>query len=312
MPKYILTRLGVALPTLLIIMVLTFLTVQLIPGDPAVAILGDTASPEQLAALREELGLNLPLWQQFGTWFISVIQGDLGRSLTTGQVVSQAILQRSVVTITLATAAVLVTAAVGISVGVWGALRGGIVDRVVLFTTSVADSIPNFWAGVVLVYIFAVTLGVLPANGWVPFDVDPGLWARSLVLPVVALSLASVATIARQTRAAFSDVSKRDFVRSLRASGLPLPQIIFKHILRNAAIPIVTVLGLQFVLLLGGAIVIEEVFTLPGIGQLAINAVETKDVPMIQGVVLFTAIMVLVVNFTLDIVYAWLNPKVRL
>lgn len=312
MPKYILTRLGVALPTLLIIMVLTFLTVQLIPGDPAVAILGDTASPEQLAALREELGLNLPLWQQFGTWFISVIQGDLGRSLTTGQVVSQAILQRSVVTITLATAAVLVTAAVGISVGVWGALRGGIVDRVVLFTTSVADSIPNFWAGVVLVYIFAVTLGVLPANGWVPFDVDPGLWARSLVLPVVALSLASVATIARQTRAAFSDVSKRDFVRALRASGLPLPQIIFKHILRNAAIPIVTVLGLQFVLLLGGAIVIEEVFTLPGIGQLAINAVETKDVPMIQGVVLFTAIMVLVVNFTLDIVYAWLNPKVRL
>ena len=312
MPKYILTRLGVALPTLLIIMVLTFLTVQLIPGDPAVAILGDTASPEQLAALREELGLNLPLWQQFGTWFISVIQGDLGRSLTTGQVVSQAILQRSVVTITLATAAVLVTAAVGISVGVWGALRGGIVDRVVLFTTSVADSIPNFWAGVVLVYIFAVTLGVLPANGWVPFDVDPGLWARSLVLPVVALSLASVATIARQTRAAFSDVSKRDFVRSLRASGLPLPQIIFKHILRNAAIPIVTVLGLQFVLLLGGAIVIEEVFTLPGIGQLAINAVETKDVPMIQGVVLFTAIMVLVLNFTLDIVYAWLNPKVRL
>jgi len=292
--------------------VLTFLTVQLIPGDPAVAILGDTASPEQLAALREELGLNLPLWQQFGTWFISVIQGDLGRSLTTGQVVSQAILQRSVVTITLATAAVLVTAAVGISVGVWGALRGGIVDRVVLFTTSVADSIPNFWAGVVLVYIFAVTLGVLPANGWVPFDVDAGLWARSLVLPVVALSLASVATIARQTRAAFSDVSKRDFVRSLRASGLPLPQIIFKHILRNAAIPIVTVLGLQFVLLLGGAIVIEEVFTLPGIGQLAINAVETKDVPMIQGVVLFTAIMVLVVNFTLDIVYAWLNPKVRL
>jgi peptide/nickel transport system permease protein len=195
---------------------------------------------------------------------------------------------------------------------VWGALRGGIVDRVVLFTTSVADSIPNFWAGVVLVYIFAVTLGVLPANGWVPFDVDAGLWARSLVLPVVALSLASVATIARQTRAAFSDVSKRDFVRSLRASGLPLPQIIFKHILRNAAIPIVTVLGLQFVLLLGGAIVIEEVFTLPGIGQLAINAVETKDVPMIQGVVLFTAIMVLVVNFTLDIVYAWLNPKVRL
>lgn len=312
MLKYILTRLGIALPTLFIIMVLTFLTVQLIPGDPALAILGDTASPEQLAALREELGLNLPLWQQFGTWFVSVLQGDLGRSLTTSQVVTEAILQRSVVTITLATAAVLVTATVGIAVGVWGALRGGMVDRAVLFSTSVADSIPNFWAGVVLVYVFAVTLGVLPANGWVPFHIDPSLWARSLVLPVIALSLASVATVARQTRAAFSDVSKRDFVRSLRASGLPLPQIIFKHILRNAAIPIVTVLGLQFVLLLGGAIVIEEVFTLPGIGQLAINAVETKDVPMIQGVVLFTAIMVLVVNFTLDIVYAWLNPKVRL
>ncbi|MGO2111346.1 MAG: ABC transporter permease [Pseudoclavibacter sp.] len=310
--KYILTRLGIALPTLLIIMVLTFLTVQLIPGDPAVAILGDTASQEQLEAVREELGLNLPLWQQFGVWFLQAIQGDLGHSLTTGQVVSESILQRSVVTITLATVAVLVTATVGIVLGVWGSLRGGWADRFVLFTTSVADSIPNFWAGVVLVFVFAVALGVLPANGWVPFDVDPSMWARSLVLPVVALSLASVATVARQTRAAFSEVSKRDFVRSLRASGLSLPKIIFKHILRNAAIPIVTVLGLQFVLLLGGAIVIEEVFTLPGIGQLAINAVETKDVPMIQGVVLFTAIMVLVVNFTLDIVFAWLNPKVRL
>ena len=312
MIRFVLTRVAVAVPTLLIIAVLTFITVQLLPGDPALAILGDTATEEQVAALREELGLNLPLYQQFASWLGSVVSGDLGVSLTTGQPVAQALGQRAAVTITLAAIAVVVTAVLGIAFGIAAALRGGVIDRVLLFLTSIGLAIPNFWAGVVLVFLFAVTFGVLPANGWIPFGVDPGLWARSLVLPVAALSISTVATVARQTRAAFIDVSKRDFVRSLRASGLPLRSIVVKHVLRNAAIPIVTVVGLQFVILLGGAIVIEQVFTLPGIGQLAISAVTTKDLPMIQGVVLFTAVMVLAVNFVLDILYAWLNPKVRL
>jgi peptide/nickel transport system permease protein len=309
---FVLTRVAVAVPTLVIIAVLTFLTVQLIPGDPALAILGDSATADQVEALREELGLNLPLYQQFGAWFGSVLTGDLGVSLTTGQSVGDALVQRATVTITVAALAVVATALLGIAFGIAAALRGGWVERVLLFLTSIGLAIPNFWAGVVLVFLFAVTFSVLPANGWVPFGVDPQLWARSLVLPVAALSLSTIATVARQTRAAFIDVSKKDFVRSLRASGLPLPTIVVKHVLRNAAIPIVTVIGLQFVLLLGGTIVIEQVFTLPGIGQLAISAVTTKDLPMIQGVVLFTAVMVLAVNFVLDIVYAWLNPKVRL
>jgi peptide/nickel transport system permease protein len=312
MLRFIAKRVAIAIPMLLIIATLTFLLVQLLPGDAAQTILGDQATPEQLEQVRTQLGLNLPLYQQYWSWLSGAITGDLGTSLVNGQSVATAISQRSVVTMTLAIGSTLFSAVIGIALGMWAALRGGVVDRTLRVVTSVGMAIPPFWAGLLLVIVFAVWLTVLPANGWVDFSTDPGAWLRSLVLPVIAISIASIATLARQTRAAFQEVLGRDFIRSLRASGLPVGVIAFKHGLRNAGIPVITVLGLQFVSLLGGAIITEQVFALPGIGQLAIGAVQTRDLPVIQGVVLYMTLVVLLVNLILDVAYGWLNPKVRL
>jgi peptide/nickel transport system permease protein len=312
MLRFIAKRVAIAIPMLLIIATLTFLLVQLLPGDAAQTILGDQATPEQLEQVRTQLGLNLPLYQQYWSWLSGAITGDLGTSLVNGQSVATAISQRSVVTMTLAIGSTLFSAVIGIALGMWAALRGGVVDRTLRVVTSVGMAIPPFWAGLLLVIVFAVWLTVLPANGWVDFSTDPGAWLRSLVLPVIAISIASIATLARQTRAAFQEVLGRDFIRSLRASGLPVGVIAFKHGLRNAGIPVITVLGLQFVSLLGGAIITEQVFALPGIGQLAIGAVQTRDLPVIQGVVLYMTLVVLLVNLILEVAYGWLNPKVRL
>lgn len=312
MVRFIASRVAIAIPMLLIIATLTFLLVQLLPGDAAQTILGDQATPEQLDQVRAQLGLDLPLAQQYWNWLSGAVTGDFGTSLVNGQSVSLAISQRSVVTMTLAVGSTIFSAIIGIALGMWAALRGGFVDRALRVITSIGMAIPPFWAGLLLVIVFAVWLRVLPANGWVDFTTDPGAWARSLILPVVAISIASIATLARQTRAAFQEVLGRDFIRSLRASGLPVGIIAFKHGLRNAAIPVITVLGLQFVSLLGGAIITEQVFALPGIGQLAIGAVQARDLPVIQGVVLYMTLVVLAVNLILDVAYGWLNPKVRL
>lgn len=301
-----------AIPTLIVIAILTFLAVQLIPGDVAVTILGDNATSEQIQQLRTELGLNLPLYEQFLRWTGGVLTGDLGKSLVFNQDVSFALAQRAVVTLTIALVGTVVTAIIGIALGVVGALRGGLVDRFLLSLTSVGLAVPNFWAAVILVYLFAVLFPVFPANGWTPITSDPWHWFLGLVLPIAALTMTPIATVSRQTRAAFGTVLSKDFIRSLRAAGVSRNRIVFKHALRNAAIPIVTIVGLQFVLLLGGAVVIEQVFALPGLGELAITAVTTRDLPVIQGVVLFVAVMVLLTNLILDIGYAWLNPKVRL
>lgn len=305
-------RLLTAIPTLLIVTTLTFLLVYMLPGDAAMTVLGDQATPAQLAAVRRQLGLDQPLLTQYGVFLGNLVRGEFGHSLVTRQSVLQAIEQRSTVTLTLAIGATLFSAIVGIALGMWASLKGGRVDRNLRTLTSVGMAIPSFWAGLLLVLAFAVTLNIFPANGYVAFGADPGRWAMCLVLPIVGISIAAISTLTRQTRASFQEVLGRDFIRSLRASGLPVRVIAFKHGLRNAAIPVITVIGLQFVALLGGAVITEQVFALPGIGQLVVNAVQQRDLPVVQGVVVYITVVVLLVNLALDLAQGWLNPKMRL
>jgi peptide/nickel transport system permease protein len=312
MLRFIAKRLAIAIPMLFVIATLTFLVVQLLPGDAAATILGENAPATELARVRHELGLDQPIYVQYFSWLGGVLSGNFGHSLINGQSVAAALGSRSVITMTIAVVATVVSLVIGVLLGMWAALRGGAVDRVLRGITSVGMSIPNFWIGVLFVLVFAVWLRVLPANGWTDFSLDPGAWARGLVLPVAAISISAVATLTRQTRASFHETLGRDFVRSLRASGLSVRSIALKHVLRNASIPVITVVGLLFVSLLGGAVIVEQVFALPGVGQLAIEAVVNRDVPVIQGVILYMTLVVLLVNLALDIAYAWLNPKVRM
>ncbi len=305
-------RLLTAIPTLLIVTTLTFLLVYMLPGDAALTVLGDNATPEQLTAVRRQLGLDQPLLTQYLSFIGNLAQGEFGHSLITRQSVLQAIGQRSTVTLTLAIGATVFSAIVGIALGMWASLKGGQVDRSLRTLTSVGMAIPSFWAGLLLVLAFAVTLNIFPANGYVAFGADPGRWIMCLILPVIAISIAAISTLTRQTRASFQEVLGRDFIRSLRASGLPVHVIAFKHGLRNAAIPVITVIGLQFVALLGGAVITEQVFALPGIGQLVVNAVQQRDLPVVQGVVVYITVVVLLVNLALDLAQGWLNPKMRL
>lgn len=309
---FVFKRLLTAIPTLFIITSLTFLLVYLLPGDAAQTILGDQATPEQLAQVRRDLGLDQPLLTQYLVYLGDLVRGEFGRSLITKQSVLQAIGQRSTVTLTLAIGATVFAATIGIALGMWASLKGGTVDRVLRTVTSMGMAIPSFWGGLLLVLLFAVTLNLLPANGYVAFGNNPSRWALSLILPIAAISIAAISTLTRQTRASFQEVLGKDFIRSLRASGLPVSVIAFKHGLRNAAIPVITVIGLQFVALLGGAVITEQVFALPGIGQLVVNAVNQRDLPVVQGVVVYITVVVLLVNLLLDLLQGWLNPKVRL
>ena len=311
MMSVILRRLAFSIPMIIVIASLTFMLVNLIPGDPALAILGPEASAAEYERVREELGLNRPLVMQYADWMWGALRGDFGVSLRTGQPVTGMILERLPVTLSLSVVAIIVTAVVGILIGLVGVLRGGAVGKISQVVAVLGSSLPNFWLGIVLVVIFAVGLGWLPATGYVPFTKDPGGWASHLVLPVAAIALAGVAAIARQTRASMVDVLGRDYIRTLLAAGTPRGEIIYKHALRNAAIPVVTSLSFQFIGLLSGAVIVDQVFALPGLGQVLLVAISGRDVPVVQGAVIFSAIIVIVVNLAVDLVNAWLNPKVR-
>ncbi len=306
-----LRRLAISVPMVVIIATLTFLLINLIPGDPAIAILGPEATPAEYAAVREALGLNRPLLIQYGDWMFSAIQGDLGTSIRTGRPVVAMIGERMEVTVSMAVIAVIVTAVLGVLIGLVGALKGGWIGRSSQVIAVLGTSVPNFWFGILLVLLFAVTLGWLPATGYSGLSAGIGPWAQHLILPVTAIALAGVAGIARQTRASMNEVLGRDFIRTLLASGTPYREIVFKHALRNAAIPVVTSLSFQFIGLLSGAIVIDQVFALPGLGSIMLVAINGRDIPVVQGVVILTAILVIVVNLLVDLLNAWINPKVR-
>lgn len=304
-------RLLQAAPLLFVITVLSFVLVSLIPGDAARAILGTNASNESIARLSEELGLDLPLHEQYWNWIQGAVTGDLGRSLFTDETVVAAIHSRLSVTMWLIVGSLIVSVVAGIGLGVFSAVRGGLLGRAVDAFSLIGFALPAFWVGAGLIVVFAVKLQWLPATGYVPITQSPSEWMLSLVLPVAALSLGGIAAIAKQTREAMLDALSSEYVRMAWANGIAPMSIYFQHALKNASIRVVTVLGLQVIGLLGGTVVVENVFALPGLGSLVVNATVQHDLPVIQGIVVYFTVMVVLVNLVIDMTYTWLNPKVR-
>lgn len=308
---YILRRLFGLAVTLVLVSLITFVVVHVLPGDPAMLILGHEASPEALAGLRASLGLDRPLPAQYLSWLAGALHGDLGRSLRHGLPVSQLIAERLPVTGALAGLATLLAVAVALPVGILAAVREGtVLDLIVLIVSQVGLALPAFWVGILLILALAVGAGLFPTGGYVPWRESAGGALRSLALPSVALSLPMVAVLVRLVRGALLEELGRDHIRTARAKGLPERTVLVRHALRGALIPTVTMVGLQLGFLLGGSIVIEQVFALPGLGRLVLTAIANRDVPLVQGLVVFIATLAVAINFGVDLLYAALDPRV--
>jgi peptide/nickel transport system permease protein len=311
MLRLVLRRVAISLPLIAVVTLLTFLLQSVAPGDTARTILGVNYTPQGYAQLRQQLGLDRPLLVQYWDWLSSALRGDLGVSPISGLDVGAEIGNRLAVTLSLIVGATVLAAGIGIGLGVLSAVREGWLGRSVDGLAMVGLGLPNFWLGLVLVTVFAVALPVLPATGFVSFVDSPAGWARSLVLPVTTLTVGAVAVVAKQTRDAMLEALGRDFIDTLRANGVAERSLVFRHALRNAAIPVVTVIGLVFVSLISGTVLVEAVFAMPGLGGLAIQATTQHDLPMLQGVALTFTLVVVTVNLLVDLTYGWLNPKVR-
>lgn len=309
--RFIGRRLVACVVLVVVIAGITFLLAFSGTSNVARNLLGENATPDQLAAKNAELGLDKPLLAQLGTWASHALHGDLGISWFTNEPVAQAIANRLPVTLSMVVLAVTLTALISVGLGVAAAVRGGWLDRVIQVLSVAGFALPNFWVALVLVVFFSVSLGVLPATGYVRLSESPASWAAALVLPVASLVIGSTASAAQQVRGAVIDVLRQDFVRTLRARGISPRSVLFRHALRNAASPALTVLSLQFIALLGGAVVIEKVFAIPGLGTLTINAALQGDVPVLMGVVVTLVVLVVIVNLVIDVISGWVNPKVR-
>ncbi|WP_219415347.1 ABC transporter permease [Pseudonocardia nigra] len=305
-------RLIVLVPTLLLATLLVFSLLQLVPGDPAIAILGERASAEQLAELREQLGLNDPILVQYWQWLIGVVQGDLGESLYTGEAVVEAIARTLPVTFQLMVAGLILSLLIGVPLGVAAARRANsATDAMITGVSTVGVAVPDFWLGLILVSVFSLTLGWFPATGFVGVATDPLVAVQYLILPAVALGSGGAALVARQLRSALIDSLNADFVRTHRAKGLRTRQIVWQHALKNAALPLATVTGLLVNSFLGATVVIETVFGIPGLGSLVVGATLQRDFPVIQGVVLTMVVLVVVTNLLVDISYRLIDPRTR-
>ncbi len=311
MLRLIIHRLLLSVPLIFVVTFLTFFLNALAPGDLAQTMLQGQGTPEQVAALRLQLGLDQPLLVQYAAWVGQAVQGNLGTSAFTGESVTQLLNSRIGVTLSIMAGVFVVCLVAGVSLGVLSALRGGFVGRLIDVLSLSGLVFPSFWVALVFISVFAVTLGWFPATGYTPFGDSPSLWLAGLILPVFAVALHSITSVAKQTRDSMSDVMARDFVRSLRASGLSSGSIIFKHALRNASLPLVTVMGLVMVGAISGTVFVEKVFVLPGMGSLAVQATQQFDIKLLQGVTLYFTILTIVINLVVDLSYGWLNPKVR-
>ncbi|HEV7369639.1 ABC transporter permease [Arenibaculum sp.] len=309
---YVARRVFAAIPVMVMVAIIIFLLLRLTPGDPAAIIAGDTATPEQIAAIRERLGLNEPLLVQFFTWMGRLLQGDLGISILSNVPVAGMIAQRFEPTLALATTTIVFAILVAVPLGTLAAWRhGSWIDRAVMTVSVVGFSVPVFVVGYVWIYLFAMKLGVLPVQGY--RSIDGGFWPflERLILPTITLSLIYIALIARITRTSLLEVLNEDYVRTARAKGLGEAAVLFGHALRNAAVPIVTVIGIGVALLISGVVVTESVFNLPGLGRLTVDAVLARDYPVIQGVILLFSGIYLLVNLVIDVLYTFLDPRIR-
>lgn len=289
----------------------TFLLMALSGTNSARAVLGDLATPAQVAAKASELGLDRPVLVRYGAWVSDALRGDLGTSWLSGSSVATGIGQRVPVSLSIVVSALVITAMLAIVLGLTAAVRGGVVDKVLQVFGIVGFALPNFWTALLLVVVFSITLRVFPATGYTPFAEDPGRWSWGLVLPVTALVIGSTASMAQQVRGAAADVLGRDYVRTLRATGISERSVLLRHVLRNAAPAALTVLSLQFIGLLGGTVFVERIFALPGIGSLMVSSVLGGDLPVVVGIVTVMVVVVVVVNFVIDLAVGWLSPKAR-
>ncbi len=312
MLTYTLRRILSTIPLVLIVAAGTFGLVYLIPGDPARSILGDGATVAQIDAVRRELGLDSSLPVQLGRWISSFFLGDLGNSFQYHVPVTQLIGNRMSVTVSIVIVGLIFSLLIGIPAGVVAGLRpGSKTDRAVTFLTTVGLAVPTFWLAMLLVGLFAISLRMFNATGYTPISDGIGPWLHAMILPGLAVALTSAADCARQTRSSVAAVADADYVRTSRAMGLKTRSIVFRHILRNSGVPIITVAGLQVERLIGAAVVIEIVFGMPGIGQLILTSVLSKDVPTIQGVVVLLGTVIILMNLLVDVSYAWINPRLR-
>jgi peptide/nickel transport system permease protein len=312
MTGYIVRRLIALLPVLLVVATVGFFLIHLTPGDPAVVILGPDATQEELNNLRQILGLDKPLMVQLYRWYARTLRGDLGDSIYLHRPVAQAIIERLEPTVLLTLLSLLIGVVIGVPTGIIAAVRRNTwVDQASMGVALLGVSIPSFWMALNLILVFAVYLRLFPVSGYVPLNQSVAGAIRSLILPAMTLGFSASALIARMTRSSMLEVLGQDFIRTARAKGNPERRVIYRHALRNAMIPTVTVIGLAMGLLLAGAIVIETVFALPGVGRLVISSVQRYDYPVVQGILMFIAAIYVLVNLLVDIVYLYLDPRVK-
>ena len=316
MGPFLLRRLLTFLVTLWVASAVVFAVLELLPGNAAEVILGDTATPESLAALQAKLGLDRPPTQRYTEWVGGLLQGRTARSISYDTPTAQLLLERLQVTLPLAVMSMSISVMLALSLGLYAASRHNRTGDVgVMAASQMGIAIPNFWFAILLILLFAVKLQWVSAGGFAGWSEDDGggLWpaVQSLLLPAVALALVQAAILARVTRSAVLEVMREDFVRTARAKGLSKRQALWRHVLRNAMIPVLTIMGLQFANLITGTIVVENVFVLPGVGRLVFQAISNRDLVVVRDVVMLLAAVVVVVNFVVDVLYAWVDPRLR-
>jgi peptide/nickel transport system permease protein len=312
MLSYILRRVLSTLPVMGIVAMFVFSLLYITPGDPAAVIAGDQASPADVERIRQGLGLDRPFLVQFGTWLWGILHGDLGTSIFTNLPVASLIAQRIEPTLSLMAITLVLTILIAVPLGVVAAWKAASwVDRCIMAFAVFAFSLPVFVVGYVLAYVFALQFEWLPVQGYTPLAQGLWPWLQNLILPAIALGSVYIALIARITRASMLEVLQQDYIRTARAKGLDQRSILFVHALKNAAVPIVTVIGIGIALLIGGAVVTESVFAIPGLGRLTIDAILRRDYPVIQGIVLMFSFLYVLVNLVVDLIYTLVDPRIR-
>lgn len=312
MLAYIARRLMQTVLVLIFVSVIVFSLMHLIPGDPALVILGDQATPEQIEALHRELLLDQPLWIQYLNWAGDVLQGNLGRSVSYRQSVTDLLATRLPITFHIGLVAFILSTAISIPAGILSAIRrGGWLDTIITLLTNLAMAVPVFWLGILGIYLFALKLGWLPVQGYTSPLENLALNTRQIIMPAMCLAIVPLASLARQTRSSMLEVIRQDYIRTARSKGLTEWAVITGHALKNAIIPVITLLGMQLRNLVGGAVLVEQVFNIPGMGRLMVSGVFNKDFVVVQGTVMVVAVVVALSNLLVDISYGYFDPRIR-
>jgi len=310
--KYIVRRLLAMIPVVLVLVTIIFLLFQLIPGDPAAMMLGPDATPEEVETMRQHLGLDRPAYVQLINWYSGLLRGDLGMSYFLGRPVTQAIAERLEPTLLLTLFSISLAAVVGVIIGVISAVYyGSVLDQTSMAAAVLGISIPDFWLGLNAIMLFGVKLGWLPVSGYTPLAEGVYPCLKSLLMPAVSIGIPNAALIARMTRSSMLEVLSQDYINTARAKGVAYRMVVAKHALKNALIPTLTVIGMTLSLVMGGAIVAETIFNVPGMGRLLVQSVLRRDYMVIQGLILYISLVYLVINLLVDVVYVYIDPRIR-